>query len=295
MNLGYGDEFHYGECATCGSLTLLDPPRDLQRYYPATGYYSLRTPWLVTAADRGFRARVSHGGSPWLRARLANWELLDTALSAVGRLSLSKSAAILDVGSGRGRLVDELERLGYRSVVGIEPFVPEDAPASPLVRRGTLTQLGGEERFDLVMFHHSLEHIAAPAVALELVRTLLSDHGTLLVRLPLVGPAFDRYGACWYGIDAPRHSFVPTVSGLHALLARCGFRVQQSYFDSTSAQFLVSEEFERGGCARAGHDVGPVALLRRRVSPIVRAAVEAASRANANRTGDQIIIYGKVS
>jgi SAM-dependent methyltransferase len=295
MNLGLGDLFHYGFCDGCGGLTLLDPPSDLVRYYPPTGYYSLRTPGLVTLADRGFRARVSFNGGPRLARWLARYELLDTALAAVGRLALPTNASILDVGAGSGRLVGELQRLGYDSVVGIEPFLPDDARAAPSVIRGDLSRLPRDARFDLIMFHHTLEHVPDPAAALDAARGLLRERGTVLLRLPLVGPAFEKYGVFWYGIDAPRHSFVPTWGGLKDLLGRTRFVVVDSYFDSTSAQFLVSEEFERGGNARARHRLGPVALLRERLSAKVRSAANQAALANARRTGDQIVVYTRVT
>ena len=38
MMFGTREVFTYGECANCGSLTLLDPPEDLSRFYDHDTY-----------------------------------------------------------------------------------------------------------------------------------------------------------------------------------------------------------------------------------------------------------------
>lgn len=295
MNLGLGDTFHYGVCTACRSLTLIDPPADLRPYYPPSDYYSLRSRWPVAVADRAFRSRISFGGHPRAIRWLARFELDDTALGSLGRLRLSPHTAILDVGAGSGRLVDNLVRLGFRATVGVDPFLPPGTGATGRLRRGGLGAVGDDERFDLIMFHHSLEHTSDPSKELRRAAQLLSESGSLLLRLPLAAAALERYGACWYGIDAPRHSFVPTPEGLDRLLQRTGFRALESYRDSTSAQFTVSADFQAGGSARRRHAVAPVVLVRDRLSRAARDAVRAAALANANGTGDQIVLYARLS
>ena len=41
--LGTRDEFDYLECSHCGALSLMTPPEDFTRYYPAD-YYSFAPP-----------------------------------------------------------------------------------------------------------------------------------------------------------------------------------------------------------------------------------------------------------
>jgi SAM-dependent methyltransferase len=295
MNLGLGDPFEYAECSTCGSLTLLDPPVDIRRYYPPGAYYSLRRRWLVDAADRTFRSRISFGRFPRCQGWLERQELTDTALSAVGRLDLPRDAAILDVGAGTGRLVRILGRLGYVHVLGVEPLLDELAPPDPQLRRGGIESARAGERFDLVMFHHSLEHIPDPLAALQRSRAHLSERGSVLIRLPLVTVPFHRFGVAWYGIDAPRHSFVPTEDGLTRLLQRAGFVPYRRYYDSTSAQFTVSERFRQGWNAVAQHAVHPSRLVLDRLSSETRAAMREAAAANRSGTGDQIVVYARAA
>jgi len=57
------------------------------------------------------------------------------------------------VGCGGGKLVNILRRLGY-DAHGIDPFVKAE---TEYVRRAYLQDTTAKE-WDLIMFHHSLEH-----------------------------------------------------------------------------------------------------------------------------------------
>src|ERR1700685_4189139 len=58
MMLGTRDEFDYLECSHCGALSLMTPPEDFTRYYPAD-YYSFAPPEksAARASSTGRRPR----------------------------------------------------------------------------------------------------------------------------------------------------------------------------------------------------------------------------------------------
>lgn len=100
--------------------------------------------------------------------------------------------------------------------------------------------------FDLVMLHHSLEHMPEPFRVLQRSISLLNPDGALLVRVPLADCVAHReYGEHWFQIDAPRHLAIPSVHGLSSLADRLGLEPQALDFDSSETQFETSEGYKK--------------------------------------------------
>ena len=153
-------------------------------------------------------------------------------------------AAIADVGSGEGALLAKMARCGFTNLSGIDPFLHEDRQQGPIhLRRAHLEDLS--ESYDVIMFNHSLEHVLDPLATLASARDRLNGGGTVIVRIPILGFAWDKYGSNWVGLDPPRHTFVPSHEGFLLLAERAGFDVTRVFFDSTPLQFQGSERYER--------------------------------------------------
>ena len=94
---------------------------------------------------------------------------------------------ILDVGTGDGALLTALSAAGYRNLTGIDPFMePRDDPENG-VRTFRRTMEDEHGTYDIVMLHHSLEHMPDPAAAMQHVRRLVHPGGWALVRMPVAG------------------------------------------------------------------------------------------------------------
>ena len=213
---GLPGTFEVRVCATCrsGRTLPLVSPEEIESLYP-TAYNAYRlpaNPLLRVAATGLYRWRY------WRSLRGGLLHLLRDL--PPGRL--------LDVGSGRGDLGVILTSRGW-DVTGLEPS--ETACAEALARGvssicGTLTtiaeRLPGE--YDVVVFQHSLEHVAEPADDLAVTRALLRDGGHLLVSVPNFGSwQRKRFGSEWFHLDLPRHRSHFSRKGLELLLARTGF------------------------------------------------------------------------
>lgn len=254
---GLGDAFAYIECDGCGSLRLLDPPASLERYYPAA-YYAhepsfatvSRMPECLAGMDLSITAPA------WMALAVATTGheragvILDCAQRAVRHYlggALPTGSRILDVGSGTGAFVFWLRRLGYAHAVGIDPHVPHDirVDGDVLVHKAGLDGVEGE--WDVILFNHSLEHVADPAAALGLAASRLAATGRCVVRIPIASShAWERYGVEWVQLDAPRHVFIPSHDGMLRLLDRAGLTVERILYDSGVFQFLGSEAYRRG-------------------------------------------------
>src|SRR3954447_4351273 len=207
---GTGEVFPYGECGRCGSLTLLEVPDDLAPYYPET-YLSM----TVDPAELGAAPLAAIGAVatsilrypksagtlqrvlPDRRART-----LAIILESVARAPGPRPRRVLDVGSGSGMVPPAVSRAGDVEVLGIDPFAPGDRRLGPHAELQTKTLEQVEGQFDLVMLHHSLEHMPDPLGALREVRRLLAPEGSALVRVPTASSlAWREYGTDWIQLD----------------------------------------------------------------------------------------------
>lgn len=249
---GSGEAFEYVECAACGCLQIAEVPGDLARYYPRDEYYSYQPPrrksppaWLL--ALRRERTRRFLGERTAIGALLALASKEPEHFDWLRRAKVGLGSRILDLGCGAGKLLLKLQRDGFRSLLGADPFLESDIDYDNgvrILRRG-LESLEGS--FDLVMLHHSFEHLPDPAGALASLAARIVPGGTLLLRIPVADCwARRKYGVHWVAWDAPRHLFLHTPRSIALLAARAGFEVSETVYDSGTQQFASSELYLRG-------------------------------------------------
>jgi SAM-dependent methyltransferase len=143
------------------------------------------------------------------------------------RLDVGAPLRVLDVGCGSGRMALALQRALPWHVTGIEQdrAAAEAAATQGLdVHVGTLEDFEPDERFDVVLLIHVLEHMPDPLPSLLRARELLRPDGRLVVALPNAGSierrAFRRH---WDGWDIPRHVHHFDRRSLRNTLEQAGF------------------------------------------------------------------------
>src|SRR6266508_4759042 len=148
MMLGYRDEFTYFQCSQCGCLQIDNIPLDISKYYPADYYsYSIDVSKMSAAAIKKQAQFV------------CDFYFNGTNITADSR--------ILDVGSGGGGHLYLLREIGFKHLLGVDPYLPKTIEHDNRVRviRAELADLDG--KWDLIMFNHSFEHLNNP---LEVLR-----------------------------------------------------------------------------------------------------------------------------
>ena len=98
-----------------------------------------------------------------------------------------------------------LRAMGFNAI-GTDIFVKTE---TPYVRRSSLEDI--ESGWDLIMFHHSLEHMTDHIEVLRSAKEKLAAGGACLVRIPVANWAWQHYGANWVQLDAPRHLIIHTL------------------------------------------------------------------------------------
>lgn len=251
MMFGTREAFDYLECGECGTLQLVDIP-DLATHYPDEYYsFSAAENELESSVQRRFAVRQIGKylmfGKGFVGKRLAERRpYLVSRFPASLReslLDLNFNSRILDFGCGGGELLRHLSIFGFTDLTGADTFIERDLtfPGGVRVFRSGLESL--EPAFDLIMLHHSFEHLPDPVNALLGIKRLLADDGTCLIRIPVASYAWGKYGVNWFQLDPPRHLFLYTEHSFRALAEAAGFDVIKTVYDSTAAQFFISEQY----------------------------------------------------
>jgi SAM-dependent methyltransferase len=135
---------------------------------------------------------------------------------------------VLDVGCGRGVLLQEFRRQGW-DVQGTELSDQAAAYARGVlglpVETGSLDTIGfPANHFDAITLWHVLEHVADPQSLLSEVNRILKPGGVLLVSVPNFGSCEARlFRDRWFHLDVPRHVTHLTKGSLREALAVTGF------------------------------------------------------------------------
>ncbi len=140
-------------------------------------------------------------------------------------------ASILDVGCGRGALLELFRKRGWR-VLGTQ--LSETAARAARERRGVDVHVGELTEmprpgspFRVVTVFHVLEHVKDPSAYLSRIHEIMEDGGLLVVEVPdFGGPGFRVVGRRNLCFDWPNHLVFFTRRSLTRLLEEAGFRVE---------------------------------------------------------------------
>ena len=250
LQLGLDERFQYQLCKNCGSMQLMDAPADFSRYYPNEDYYSfkmemkeLRKPGFIQQAKSDY---LLYGKNKLIGSLLSIGYKIPEQYHWAKNSKAHPGDAILDVGCGNGSLLTQLYRMGFTNLTGIDPFINEAHDYGPIkIFKKEIHDMTGS--FDLIMMHHSLEHMFQPLKALQKAYSLLNKTKYLLVRIPVMGNyGWQHYKTFWCGLDAPRHIFIPSEKGMRMLATNAGFEIEKVEYDSNNYVIWCSEQYLKG-------------------------------------------------
>lgn len=255
MMFGTREMFSYLQCGNCQSVQIQEIPQPdvLARHYPEN-YYSFAIDDDANAHGSSlkkallvYRNRYGVGLDNWIGWILSKFKPGHGILALLKAARVQVDHDILDVGCGStATLLNLLAECGFVSLLGVDPFIAGDISRENGVRILKRYIHEVDRMFDLIMFNHSLEHVADPRATLRVARAKLKSDGTCLVRIPTTSStAWKIYGADWVQLDAPRHLFVPSREGMNALALSCGLAVDQVLDDSSALQFVASELYRK--------------------------------------------------
>jgi SAM-dependent methyltransferase len=145
---------------------------------------------------------------------------------------------LLDVGCGFGLLLNLARSLGFNAK-GIDPDRHAIQQArlhyNVPVYQSTIEEFRSEEKFDIIIFHHVLEHIADPTQAVKKITALLNSNGIVIVMVPNSKGILKRLGLIIRSKRLLDYLYVPEdhfwhfdYTTLERLFIPFGFKVEYS-------------------------------------------------------------------
>lgn len=293
MMLGKHDEHTYFQCNHCQCLQIANVPEDIASYYP-DNYYSYADP----AQQSGLKSLLMRQRDQYavtgksLLGRLLQFASPNDKLAMLRPLDLQKDSKILDIGCGAGHLLHSLKELRFENLLGLDPFNQEDIRYENgliIEKRDIFSET---KTWDVIMFHHSFEHLSDQHGTLQKAWEQLTPGGTVLIRVPTVSSyAWQHYGVNWVQLDAPRHLFLHSVESIKQLAEQHGFTLEKTLYDSFAFQFWGSEQYEQGIDLRSPRSYAENQHTAIFSKQEIKAFAKRSKELNAVNQGDQAAFY----
>jgi ubiquinone/menaquinone biosynthesis C-methylase UbiE len=300
MELVYGTKksFNFFLCNNCGCLQMEKIPKEIADYYPEDFYSytkkSRKKDLTIKTLIRKARSRYILDGNGISGLILHRLKKTSALLETCREIGIKTSHSVLDVGGGTGDFVWQLRSYGITDSIAIDKFINEDVYVEGKLLAKKTDIFSIDKQFDIITFHHSLEHMEEQQEPLLHAKKILKPNGTILLRIPTVTSyAWEKYGVNWWGMDTPRHFFLHSHASIKLLVEQVGLKIKKLWSDSTVSQFWVSEQNLQGISIYAHNSYG--------VSPeksiFAKSEIDAFERQTANvnqkNRGDTICIILK--
>ena len=188
------DKFTVARCKQCGLTQTIYVDEDiLAKAYSASYYGSGRVKFMSLLE--------------WIVNFGQNRQAKKILNLHTSGLQDNQSIRVLDIGCGRGLLLNALSAMGA-DCLGIERNeFPGDDKVDFKMHIGALTDTDlKDESFDIIVIWHVLEHIAETRLLLKSIANHLREGGTLVVSVPNYSSWQRRlFGKHWFHLDIPRH------------------------------------------------------------------------------------------
>ncbi|MFA5905565.1 MAG: class I SAM-dependent methyltransferase [Desulfobacula sp.] len=181
----------------------------------------------------------------WLSAWKSNPQIPDLLSRIQGINELTHTSKIIEIGSNDGSFLNELKKLGYQNLLGIEPS--KDGYQSAIrnhietihdyfsmdLARSILDKQGP---YDLIICRHVLEHIQDLEMFSAGLSSLLRRGGYILIEVPDADFILDEtdYSQIW-----EEHTNYFTLTTLDYYLSRIGIRQIFTFTAQFSGQALI--------------------------------------------------------
>lgn len=168
-------------------------------------------------------------------------------------LPYRRKGRLLEIGCGSGRMLKEMEGLGWQ-VEGIDfdaAAVRNSRSKGLTVHQGLLEDRHyANDSFDAITMSHLIEHVPDPVALLKECHRILKPGGALVVITPnCQSLGHHIYKRNWRGLEPPRHLHIFSLQSLAALARTAGFHTVKatSTIRDASGYLTASQSLERKG------------------------------------------------
>ncbi len=239
--------YTYFSCPDCGTMRLASPLGGRMEYASNYGSFVHIKKKSINNSLR-VKCDLYNLTGKGMLGRLYSHFIMPQPYMRVIRKTASRHHKILDIGCGDGYLLNLLADLGYKNLTGIDLYIPDELAGDNgkfILKKGTIED-AENSCFDLIISHHSFEHMEKPVYTMQQMSSKLKNNGSMILSIPIAGShLFKRYGANWHQLDAPRHKYIHSVIGIDTIAGRAGLKIADIIYDTNSFSYFHSEKLAR--------------------------------------------------
>jgi len=248
----YGSDelFRYMECGFCRCLQIEEIPESISKYYP-TNYYSFSR--FKEDKFKGlygkfklkkYESSLRHRG---IMNKIFRSLFHENRYDELRSFNIDKDFHILDVGTGNGEFLYPLYQLGFKNILGIDPYLSEDITYKNGLKIEKKSIFEISTGWDLITYNHVFEHLDSPQKEIKRISEMLNKGGMCIINIPTASSyAWRKYRSYWYQIDAPRHFYLHSLKSMQILAQNAGLTIKSSHYNSIYTQFYYSELNQQG-------------------------------------------------
>lgn len=245
---GHLGKWGFDKCPRCGHVWLT--PRFTPEYISLAydGYSDLRwsgdgpfssSRWKLALKKAYFAAAYGYtaGTSLWQRLTGYVFYLCPPIKSKLDRqvmfLTNHKDGKLLDIGSGSGWFLENMQWLGWEvQGIDIDAVSAEKARKRRVdVRVGIVEEARyPDNTFDAITMTHVVEHLYEPRITLQECFRILRPGGRIVIITPNVESAeHRRFERCWQPLEPPRHLNLFTLKSIALAVEQTNFEIDKLY------------------------------------------------------------------
>jgi len=176
------NKFKYYQCQNCLTIFPDISKVNLKKYYDST-----------------YRHKINFIESILINT---NYKIINLLIKIIFK---NKKISVLDVGCGNGNYLKQLPKK-YKTL-GIDIKIDKE---NPKLIESDFIKYKFKNKFDLIIFSHSLEHFINPIMAINKAKKLLNNKGIVIISIPISDSlSFKINPSKAYHLDPPRHIFIP--------------------------------------------------------------------------------------
>ena len=207
-------------CKMCGSMRREHTPDDseLAKFYD--GYLSYK---------------AQFGDGYLVESNVQGQMSKEMSLNDVGLTGeIFEGKRVLDVGCGSGQLMQWIAQFQPSKLHGLDISAENVKLGSARgINISTENFLQVDEKYDVIIMSHLLEHLSDPSSFMEHAFKILSEGGLLIVETPCVGPVQEAFGESWRYWLPNEHLVIFSETGLFEMFKKVGFaRILKTRFGS---------------------------------------------------------------
>lgn len=215
-------------CLSCGLVFIPRKNYSMQDYYKQNGYFK-KSPNL--SLRKFFVNR--HLLLEQAKERVSNMiEILNVDF---------KNKKVLDIGCGYGEIISFLKSKFNCSVEGIEPSKIAAEYGEQLfnikINNIILEEFCSQDKYDIIICSHTIEHVEDPIKFLQLIRNLISSNGLVYIEVPNILCPTGNFDLKKFFYNEHLQNF--SSNNLNMLLNKCNLFVK-AYSDKNFLQFWCS-------------------------------------------------------